>query len=194
MHACPFGDCHEGQSPDACVAVGLVPCLLVSGDLTIIKEICICGKSVPRGAAEEIRKDSCNSRMCSHRFFTIKSYWRKEGTLSNLADLGINSVLLPRLTAFTVNSTDGQLQFDFTEKVNFQTLTSLFKDGGEVTTTMKELFTNDSGIDFNKEIEMHSPLQVILENEWGRQNMNTQMYKMESWMWSGLWRHPYCFL
>lgn len=79
--------------------------------------------------------------------------------------MGINSVLLPRFTAFTVNSTDGQLQFDFTEKVNFQTLTSLFKDGGEVTTTMKELFTNDSGIDFNKEIEMHSPLQVILENE-----------------------------
>lgn len=66
--------------------------------------------------------------------------------------MGINSVLLPRLTAFTVNSTDGQLQFDFTEKVNFQTLTSLFKDGGEVTTTMKELFTNDSGIDINREV------------------------------------------
>ena len=59
--------------------------------------------------------------------FYNKELLKEGGTLSNLADLGINSVLLPRLTAFTVNSTDGQLQFDFTEKVNFQTLTSLFE-------------------------------------------------------------------
>lgn len=92
---------------------------------------------------------------------TIPKELLKEGvTLSNLANLGINNVLFPGLTAFTVNSTDGtvvtgtdgQLQFDFTEKVNFQTMTSLFKDGSEVTTTMKDLFTNDSGIDINREV------------------------------------------
>ena len=36
------------------VAVGLVPCMLVSGDLAIIKEICNCGKFVPRGTAEKV--------------------------------------------------------------------------------------------------------------------------------------------
>lgn len=36
------------------VAVGLAPCMLVSGDLAIIKEICICGKFVPRGTAEKV--------------------------------------------------------------------------------------------------------------------------------------------
>lgn len=78
----------------------------------------------------------------------------KDGfNISNFIDIGVKSLALPALTAFTVNSTDGvlvtgeggQMQFDFTDKVTIDDIygigdkinskiigSSIFKDGSTV--------------------------------------------------------------
>lgn len=77
----------------------------------------------------------------------------KDGfTLSNIFDVGFSSVVLPSITAFTVESvdgtiisgTDGQLQFDFTDKVNLKTITGLFEKGGKAWDSAMDLFSSDS--------------------------------------------------
>ncbi len=77
----------------------------------------------------------------------------KDGfTPSNIFDVGLNSVVIPSITAFTVNSTDGtiisseggQMQFDFTDKITFSDLTGLFEKGRKIPSTASGLFSNGS--------------------------------------------------
>lgn len=77
----------------------------------------------------------------------------KDGfTLSNIFDVGFSSIILPSITAFTVESVDGtiikgadgQFQFDFTDKVNVKTITGLFEKGGKIWDSTTSLFSSDS--------------------------------------------------
>ena len=69
-------------------------------------------------------------------------------TLSSLAGLGISGVLLPGLTAFSVDSAEpkialgegGQLYFDFTENIRVSEITDLLKRGSGVIADFRRLF------------------------------------------------------
>ena len=73
-------------------------------------------------------------------------------TITNIFDVGFSSIMLPSITAFTVESVDaiiikgadGQMQFDFTDKVNVKTITSLFEKGGKAWDSTVDLFVSDS--------------------------------------------------
>lgn len=75
-------------------------------------------------------------------------------TISNIGKIGLTSIVLPGLTAFTVNSVDGtiisgdggQLQFDFTDKVTVNDITGLFEKGGKIGSTIGTLTSTDSAI------------------------------------------------
>lgn len=75
-------------------------------------------------------------------------------TISNIGKIGLTSIVLPGLTAFTVNSVDGtiisgdggQLQFDFTDKVTVNNITGLLKKGGKIGSTIGTLTSTDSAI------------------------------------------------
>ena len=75
-------------------------------------------------------------------------------TISNIGKIGLTSIVLPGLTAFTVNSVDGtiisgdggQLQFDFTDKVTVNDITGLFENGGKIGSTIGTLTSTDSAI------------------------------------------------
>lgn len=80
----------------------------------------------------------------------------KDGfTLSNIFSVGFSSIVLPSLTAFTVNSVDGtivkgeggQLQFDFTDKVNVKTITGLGENFKKIGKSTSGLFSSDSILD-----------------------------------------------
>jgi len=75
-------------------------------------------------------------------------------TISNIGKIGLTSIVLPGLTAFTVNSVDGtiisgdggQLQFDFTDKVTVNDITGLFEKGGKIGSSIGDLTSSDSVI------------------------------------------------
>ncbi len=75
-------------------------------------------------------------------------------TISNIGKIGLTSIVLPGLTAFTVNSVDGtivsgdggQLQFDFTDKVTVNDITGLFEKGGKIGSSIGKLTSSDSVI------------------------------------------------
>lgn len=75
-------------------------------------------------------------------------------TISNIGKIGLTSIVLPGLTAFTVNSVDGtiisgdggQLQFDFTDKVTINDITGLFEKGGKIGSSIGDLTSSDSVI------------------------------------------------
>ena len=75
-------------------------------------------------------------------------------TISNIGKIGLKSIVLPGLTAFTVNSVDGtiisgdggQLQFDFTDKVTVNDITGLFEKGGKIGSSIGDLTSSDSVI------------------------------------------------
>lgn len=75
-------------------------------------------------------------------------------TISNIGKIGLTSIVLPGLTAFTVNSVDGtiisgeggQLQFDFTDKVTVNDITGLFEKGGKIGSSIGGLTSGDSVI------------------------------------------------
>lgn len=75
-------------------------------------------------------------------------------TISNIGKIGLTSIVLPGLTAFTVNCVDGtiisgdggQLQFDFTDKVTVNDITGLFEKGGKIGSSIGDLTSSDSVI------------------------------------------------
>ena len=75
-------------------------------------------------------------------------------TISNIGKIGLTSIVLPGLTAFTVNSVDGtiisgdggQLQFDFTDKVTVNDITGLFEKGGKIGSSIGDLTSSNSVI------------------------------------------------
>lgn len=77
-------------------------------------------------------------------------------TISNIFDVGFSSVILPSITAFTVESVDGtmikgadgQLQFDFTDKVNVKTITSLFEKSGKIWDSTTSLYISNNLVDY----------------------------------------------
>lgn len=80
----------------------------------------------------------------------------KDGfTLSNIFSVGFSSAVLPSLTAFTVNSldgtivkgNDGQLKYDFTDKVNVKTITGLGEKIKKIGKSTSDLFSSDSVLD-----------------------------------------------
>ena len=92
----------------------------------------------------------------------------KDGiNISNIVDVGVKSIALPALTAFTVNSTDGvlvsgeggQMQFDFTDKVTIDDIygigdkinskiigSSVFKDHSTIGSAVVSKLSGVSGI------------------------------------------------
>lgn len=79
----------------------------------------------------------------------------KDGfTLSNIFSVGFSSIILPSITVFSVesvdgtliNSGDGQMQFDFTDKVNLKSITGIFEKGGKAWDSATDLFSDGSVI------------------------------------------------
>lgn len=72
--------------------------------------------------------------------------------MSNILNVGFNRIILPSTTAFTVNSTeatiikgtDGQLQFDFTDKINAKTIKGDFASLKKLGSSASDLFSDKS--------------------------------------------------
>lgn len=75
-------------------------------------------------------------------------------TVSNIGKTALTNIILPGMTAFTVNSVDatiisgdsGQMQFDFTERITVNDITGLFEKGGKIGSSIGSLTANDSTI------------------------------------------------
>lgn len=78
-------------------------------------------------------------------------------TISNIIKVGFTSIVLPGLTAFTVNSTeatiitldDGQLKFDFTEKVTIGDIVGFFEKIGKIGSSTGDLISVNSTINLD---------------------------------------------
>lgn len=93
----------------------------------------------------------------------------KDGfTLSNVFEIGFKSVILPSITAFTVDSVDGvivegeggQLKFDFTSKVTVSSITGLFEKIGKVKKMTFDLFPSNYTIDVYVINKLSSPCDI----------------------------------
>lgn len=89
-------------------------------------------------------------------------------TVSNIGKIGLTSIVLPGLTAFTVNSTDGtiitgeggQMQFDFTDKVTINDITGIFEKGGKIGSSVIDFTSSDSTINVDLMYKLSSSCNI----------------------------------